>query len=156
MPSPFYLNYTIMIEINRCEIVGGELIIDVMIPNYEWYKDVEIGSIIIDSDETYSESGPSSTPLFEQEFDTLYQRMLDMQEEMDDDDDIHNPEFNDESAGDPEMQEEDDDSDEEEEDDSDDDDRVAGDSDDVDDSTAMPDVSDDANTEIEMEDDDEE
>lgn len=47
---------------------GKELCIDAIIAPYSYYKGEYISSITIDSEETYSPNGPSSEPVFFQEF----------------------------------------------------------------------------------------
>lgn len=62
-----------MIVINECRIddEGKRLIIEASIDTLTYYKDVYINAIIIDTDETYSESGPSSNPIYSKEFDPI-------------------------------------------------------------------------------------
>lgn len=62
----FYFNYKAMVEFNELRISpdGGKLIIDASIINLEYYKDVYIDAVIIDTQDTYMPNGPSSKPIF--------------------------------------------------------------------------------------------
>lgn len=55
-----------MITFNELRITpdSKSLIIDVSVKDYEYYKNITIDSIIIDTQETYLVSGPSSNPIF--------------------------------------------------------------------------------------------
>lgn len=59
-----------MIIFNQCRIdnEGKRLIIEATVENLNYYKDVYIKSIIIDTDETFISSGPSKNPVFSQNF----------------------------------------------------------------------------------------
>lgn len=56
-----------MIQFNELRITpdGKKLIIDVSVPNESYYADVYVGDIIIDNQDTYVGSGPSSTPIYQ-------------------------------------------------------------------------------------------
>lgn len=57
-----------MIEINKCNIADGKLIIEANVRAEDYYKDVYIDSLIIDTEETFSSAGPSSKPIFKAVF----------------------------------------------------------------------------------------
>lgn len=59
-----------MIQFNTLKITqdGKSLIINASVKNLDYYKDVLIGSIIIDNQDTYSASGPSSNPIYKHSF----------------------------------------------------------------------------------------
>lgn len=59
-----------MIIFNQCRIDpdGKHLIIEASVENLKFYKDVYIESVIIDTDETFSSTGPSNNPVFNQNF----------------------------------------------------------------------------------------
>lgn len=61
-----------MIIVNECAVIGDHLVVEATVDNLEFYQDIEIGSIIVDTDETFLETGPSSGPLYAKEFDTYY------------------------------------------------------------------------------------
>lgn len=56
-----------MVHFNELRITsdGQYLIIDVAVRNESYYKDVYLDSILIDNQDTYVGTGPSSTPIFE-------------------------------------------------------------------------------------------
>lgn len=55
-----------MIQFNKLEILSEEskLVIDVSVKDLDYYFDVYIGEIIIDTQDTFIESGPSSKPIY--------------------------------------------------------------------------------------------
>ena len=59
-----------MIQFNTLKITqdGKNLIINASVKNLSYYTNVLIGSIIIDNQDTYSVSGPSSNPIYEHSF----------------------------------------------------------------------------------------
>lgn len=59
-----------MVVFNECRIdkEGKNLIIDVSVDSLPFYKDVYLESITIDSDKTFIEHGPSSTPIYSKNF----------------------------------------------------------------------------------------
>lgn len=59
-----------MIQFNTLKITqdGKNLIINASVKNLSYYTNVLIGSIIIDNQDTYSASGPSSNPIYEHSF----------------------------------------------------------------------------------------
>lgn len=59
-----------MIVLNECRIDSDNkrLIIEATVDNLHFYKDVYIDSIVIDTDETFSASGPSHNPIYKKEF----------------------------------------------------------------------------------------
>ena len=59
-----------MIQFNTLKITqdGKNLIINASVKNLSYYTNVLIGSIIIDNQDTYSTSGPSSNPIYEHSF----------------------------------------------------------------------------------------
>ena len=67
-----------MIAFNELRITpdSKNLIIDASVEDYEYYKDITIDSIIIDTQETYSVSGPSSTPILTYSIDSTQDNSL--------------------------------------------------------------------------------
>lgn len=59
-----------MIQFNTLKITqdGKNLIINASVKNLSYYTNVLIGSIIIDNQDTYSASGPSSNPIYKHSF----------------------------------------------------------------------------------------
>lgn len=59
-----------MIVLTECRIdqEGKHLIVEASVNNLSFYKNVYIDSIIIDTNETFSANGPSSNPIFTQQF----------------------------------------------------------------------------------------
>lgn len=59
-----------MIQFNTLKITqdGKNLIINASVKNLSYYTNVLIGSIVIDNQDTYSVSGPSSNPIYEHSF----------------------------------------------------------------------------------------
>ena len=59
-----------MIQFNTLKITqdGKNLIINASVKNLEYYTNVLIGSIVIDNQDTYSASGPSSNPIYKYSF----------------------------------------------------------------------------------------
>ena len=59
-----------MIQFNTLKITqdGKNLIINASVKNLSYYTNVLIGSIIIDNQDTYSASGPSSNPIYRHSF----------------------------------------------------------------------------------------
>ena len=59
-----------MIQFNTLKITqdGKNLIINASVKNLEYYTNVLIGSIVIDNQDTYSVSGPSSNPIYRHSF----------------------------------------------------------------------------------------
>lgn len=55
-----------MIRFTTCRIAsdGKHLLIGAMVDNLDYYKDVYLDTLIIDTDETYSTTGPSDEPLY--------------------------------------------------------------------------------------------
>ena len=55
-----------MVHFNELRVTsdGEHLIIDVSVLNESYYKDVYIDSVIVDTQDTYVGSGPSSTPVY--------------------------------------------------------------------------------------------
>lgn len=55
-----------MIILEQCRIDHdrGQLVIDAVVENLEYYKDVYIASVVIDTDKSYSPNGPSSNPAY--------------------------------------------------------------------------------------------
>lgn len=53
-----------MIVIEECRIRGKELILDASVEDFAYYKNVSIGGVFIDTDETFVSSGPSEEPVF--------------------------------------------------------------------------------------------
>jgi hypothetical protein len=54
-----------MVYFNELRIANGVLIIDVSIPNESYFENVYLDSIIIDNQDSYLSSGPSSNPVYE-------------------------------------------------------------------------------------------
>lgn len=63
-----------MIVLNECRIdaEGKHLIIEATVENLEYYKNVFIESVVIDTNETYSESGPSSKAIYTKQYEYEY------------------------------------------------------------------------------------
>lgn len=59
-----------MVIFNECRIdkEGKNLIVDVSVDSLTYYKDVYLESITIDTDKTFIEHGPSSNPIYSQNF----------------------------------------------------------------------------------------
>ena len=59
-----------MVEFKELKITpdGKNLIINASIKDLEYYKDVYIDSVIIDTQDTYLPSGPSSNPIYTKNF----------------------------------------------------------------------------------------
>lgn len=59
-----------MIKFNECRITedGGKLIIEASVNNMDYYDDVYIESVIIDTDRTYTPNGPSGNPVYSRSF----------------------------------------------------------------------------------------
>lgn len=59
-----------MIILNQCKIdyEGKYLVIEATVENLSYYKNVYIDSVIIDTNDTYSPTGPSNEPIFTQSF----------------------------------------------------------------------------------------
>lgn len=59
-----------MVIFNECRIdkEGKNLIVDVSVDSLSYYKNIYLESITIDTDETFIEHGPSSNPIYTQEF----------------------------------------------------------------------------------------
>lgn len=59
-----------MIQFNTLKITqdGKSLIINASVKDLDYYKDILIGSIIIDNQDTYSTNGPSSNPIYKRSF----------------------------------------------------------------------------------------
>lgn len=59
-----------MIQFNTLKITpdGKNLIINASVKNLSYYTNVLIGSIVIDNQDTYSTSGPSSNPIYKRSF----------------------------------------------------------------------------------------
>ena len=55
-----------MLIFNELRITPDQkyLIIDVSVDNQKYYKNIQIDSIIIDTQDTYIDSGPSNKPIF--------------------------------------------------------------------------------------------
>ena len=55
-----------MLIFNELRITPDQkyLIIDVSVDNQKYYKNIQIDSIIIDTQDTYIDSGPSNNPIF--------------------------------------------------------------------------------------------
>lgn len=55
-----------MVQFNELRIIpnGTRLIIDVSVRDLEYYTNVYLDSIIVDTQDTYLDSGPSSTPVY--------------------------------------------------------------------------------------------
>lgn len=55
-----------MLKFNELRITpnGSHLIVDASVDNMDYYKDIIIDSIIIDTQDTYTQNGPSSKPVY--------------------------------------------------------------------------------------------
>jgi hypothetical protein len=68
-----------MIVFNECRIdsEGKYLIVEASVENLDYFKNVFIESIVIDTQDTYSANGPSSNPVYSVELDnTSYKKVL--------------------------------------------------------------------------------
>lgn len=65
-----------MITVNECRVVDDALIVEAAVDVFDFLKDVEIGSVAIDTDETFVTGGPSEKPVYKVEFKTDYARRL--------------------------------------------------------------------------------
>lgn len=65
----YFFNIYSMIEINNLEILpcNKGIYINCKIPNLEYYKDIYLDKIIIDSQDTYKYSNPSDSPIYQKE-----------------------------------------------------------------------------------------
>lgn len=63
-----------MIILDECRIdaEGKHLIIEATVENLDYFQNVFIDSVIIDTDKTYRENGPSNTPVFTKKFEKEY------------------------------------------------------------------------------------
>lgn len=63
-----------MIAINECRITddGKCLIVEAQVINMSYYEDVYIDSVIIDTDKTYQEGGPSYNPVYQINYEASY------------------------------------------------------------------------------------
>ena len=61
-----------MVDFNelRVSLDGSKLVIDASVKNLDYYKDVYIDAIAIDSQDTYIENGVSTKPIYKYEVDT--------------------------------------------------------------------------------------
>lgn len=59
-----------MLVLNECRITddGKTLVVEASVDSLNWYKQVYIKNTIIDTDKTWSPNGPSSTPVYTEEF----------------------------------------------------------------------------------------
>lgn len=59
-----------MLVLNECRITedGKYLVVEASVDSLNWYKNVYIKSVVIDTDETWSANGPSSNPIYQKEF----------------------------------------------------------------------------------------
>lgn len=59
-----------MVVFNECRIdkEGKNLILDVSVDSLSYYKDMYLDSVIIDTDKTFIENGPSSNRIYTQQF----------------------------------------------------------------------------------------
>jgi hypothetical protein len=57
-----------MVHFNELRVTsdGKKLIIDISVKNLTFYKDIYLDSITIDTQDTYKDNGPSSTPIYTQ------------------------------------------------------------------------------------------
>lgn len=67
-----------MIALEQCRIddEGKHLIIEASVENLDYYDNVYIDSVIIDTDKTYSANGPSTKPVFSKTFDKEDARVI--------------------------------------------------------------------------------
>lgn len=66
-----------MIVINECRITedGSCLLIEAQVNNLIWYKNVYIGSVIVDTDETWVPEGPSLNPVYRKDYEAEYPKV---------------------------------------------------------------------------------
>ena len=59
-----------MVVFNECRIdkEGKNIILDVSVDSLSYYKNMYLDSVIIDTDKTFIDCGPSSTPIYNQKF----------------------------------------------------------------------------------------
>ena len=62
-----------MVDFNelRVSLEGSKLVIDASVKNLDYYKDVYIDAVAIDSQDTYIENGVSTKPIYKYEVDTV-------------------------------------------------------------------------------------
>lgn len=53
-----------MVEFNELRIVDNCLIIDASVSSLPYYKDVYIDTVVVDTQDTYLDNGPSDNPIF--------------------------------------------------------------------------------------------
>lgn len=75
-----------MIVVEECSIKGKELILEASVDDFEYSKNMSIGGVYIDTDETFVATGPSEEAVFSVSFDTGCTSQ-DYAEEDDDEDD---------------------------------------------------------------------
>lgn len=59
-----------MIVLNECRVShdGKALIVEATVENLDYYKDVYIDSVVVDTQKTFLDSGPSNNPVFMKQF----------------------------------------------------------------------------------------
>lgn len=67
-----------MIVLNECRIdqEGKHLIIEASVDNLPYYDNVYIDSVIVDTDKTYQEGGPSYNPVYQESYDQDYSKVI--------------------------------------------------------------------------------
>lgn len=67
-----------MVVFNECRIdsEGKNLIIEASVDNLDYYRDIVIDSVVIDIDDTYSESGPSDNPVYSKTFEDVIEQVF--------------------------------------------------------------------------------
>lgn len=66
-----------MVILEQCRIDqdGKHLIIEAAVENLSYYKNVYIESVVVDTNDTFSQNGPSSNVVFEQTFESQYEQI---------------------------------------------------------------------------------
>lgn len=66
-----------MLKLNECRVTdnGDGLIIEASVDTLDYYKNVYIDSVIIDTDETYSPNGPSNNPIYKKIYTSDYMKV---------------------------------------------------------------------------------
>lgn len=78
-----------MVVFNECRVddEAKRLLIEASVDTLNYYNQVYINAVIVDTDETYSESGPSSTPVYSKEYEAIDETMTDYAPPTDEEDD---------------------------------------------------------------------
>lgn len=71
--SSFFVCFA-MIVLNECRIdpEGKNLVVEASVENLRWYKGIFIKAVVVDTDETFVDTGPSSNAIYKREFKSEY------------------------------------------------------------------------------------